>query len=61
MTQAARPARVVLERASASSDLWVAKRITTTGTELERSPEGTFEEAEQYRLNYHRYGAWQTS
>ena len=39
-------------------DYWVAVLVDLKGEELNRSPEGTFDEVEQYRQNFYRYGAW---
>jgi len=39
----------------------VAVHVDLTGEELDRSPEGTLEDAEQYRQNYYTYGAWALS
>lgn len=55
------PSRVILERTQHADTPWVAVRCKPDGTELERSPEGTFDEVETYRQNYHRYGAWEKS
>ena len=49
------PSRIVLQR---DGEQWVAVRLTTKGEEIERSPAGSFGDADQYRRNFHRYGAW---
>jgi hypothetical protein len=51
--------RVLLHRLN--PDQWVAVHVDLTSEELDRSPEGTLEDAEQYRQNFYTYGAWALS
>jgi hypothetical protein len=48
--------RVLLDRVY--RNYWVAVLVDLKGEELDRSPEGTLDEVEQYRQNFYRYGAW---
>jgi hypothetical protein len=51
--------RVLLDRVY--PDQWVAVQVDLMGEELDRSPEGTLDEAEHYRQNFYMYGAWSLS